>query len=399
MLLAQERTRADELEAAAKQAQTSEGVLRNQLTTLRDELSEERTKNATLRDELEDERRKHAETELQCRKEENRADKMEARCNSLTDDLERAEEYSTELEEDIERVRGKTEDVRFDLELKIDRLSRESDEHRQSKERIVKEHEGLTRRFEELRVRYDESERALQLRDGELTTQRQSFTASERAHREIHTTADSVVRSLAEERNRRITAERHVEQLRQELRRIIMMPPSLLGEAQRLTLLDLHHNLLSTELQEVKHHRDFAVEEQQRLAARLLQLMSPGRYLEHAAAAGYDITTDPLIKRMQESVLVEGQLAQWQRATGKRKRARAFDMDQSLVEQAYASAIKERWKHIDHPRQSFRGTPYWLVTGILLDEESERHLLKVTEDRIATNQQKIGLGSPVGIAP
>jgi hypothetical protein len=64
--------------------------------------------------------------------------------------------------------------------------------------------------------------------------------------------------------------------------------------------------LLATELQEVKHHRDFAVEEQQRLAARLLQLMSPGRYLEHAAAAGYDITTDPLIKRMQESVLIEG---------------------------------------------------------------------------------------------
>ena len=55
-LLALERTRAKELEAAAKQAQTGEGILRNQLTTLRDELSEERTKNATLRDELEDER-------------------------------------------------------------------------------------------------------------------------------------------------------------------------------------------------------------------------------------------------------------------------------------------------------------------------------------------------------
>jgi hypothetical protein len=54
--LALERTRAKELEAAAKQAQTGEGILRNQLTTLRDELSEERTKNATLRDELEDER-------------------------------------------------------------------------------------------------------------------------------------------------------------------------------------------------------------------------------------------------------------------------------------------------------------------------------------------------------
>ena len=60
LLLAMERARADELEAAAKLAQTSEGILRNQLTTLRDEISEERTKNATLRQEMEDERRKHA---------------------------------------------------------------------------------------------------------------------------------------------------------------------------------------------------------------------------------------------------------------------------------------------------------------------------------------------------
>ncbi|MBL8631773.1 MAG: hypothetical protein JNM40_01020 [Myxococcales bacterium] len=406
MRLESERTRADEAEAAAKQAQTSEGVLRNQLATLRDELSEERKQNATLRDELddvreqfvmlraelEDERRKHAETELQCRKEESRADEMASRYSSLSDDLERAEAYSTELEEEIERMRGQTEDVRFDLEVKIDRLRRESEEHRQSKERVIKEHEGLNRKYEELSVRYEESERALKTRDGELTKQRQRFTASEQAHQEIHATADSVVRSLVEERNRRITAERHVEQLRQELRRVIMMPPSLLGEAQQLTLLDLHDNLLLTELQEVKHHRDFAVEEQQRLAARLLQLMSPGRYLEHAAAAGYDITTDPLIKRMQQSVLIEGQLAQWQRATGKRQRARTFDMEQSLVEQAYAAAIKERWKHIDHPHKSFRKTPYWRATGILLDEESERHLLKVTEDRIATMQQKIGVG-------
>ncbi len=420
MLLALERARADEFEAAAKQAQTSEGILRNQLAmvrgelseerkknaTLRDELddvrvqlatvlaelSEERKKNATLRDELENERRKHAETELLCRKEESRADKMESRYNSLSDDLERAEAYSTELEEEVERMRGHTEDVRFDLEVKIDRLRRESEEHRESKERVPKEHEGLSRKYEELCSRFDESERALNARNGELTKQKLSFTASERAHQEIHATADSTMRSLVEERNRRITAERHVEQLRQELRRLIMTPPSLLSEAQRLALLDLHQDLLATELREVKHHRDIAVEEQARLATRLLELMSPGRYLEHATAAGYDITTDPLIKRMQESVLIEGQLAQWQRATGKRQRARAFDNQQTLVEQAYAAAIKERWKHIDHPHKSFRKTPYWLATGILLDEESERHLLKVTEDRVAVMQQKIGTG-------
>ena len=117
--------------------------------------------------------------------------------------------------------------------------------------------------------------------------------------------------------------------------------------------------------------------------------MSPGRYLEHATASDYDITTDPLIKRMQHSVLIEGQLAQWQRATGKRQRARAFDAEQTVVEQAYAAAIKERWKHIDHPHKSFKRTPYWIATGILLDAESERHLLKVTDDRIATMQTKM----------
>ena len=410
-LLAAERARAAELEAAAKQAQTAEGMLRNQLATLRDELSaersnhstlrdeltDERAKVATLRDELEEERRKLIETELQCQKEENRADRMEARYNSLSDDLERAEAYSTELEDEIERVRGKTEDVRFDLELKIDRLRRESEEHRQAKERVVKEHDGLTRRFDELRGRLDESERTLKLRDEDLTQQRRNFVASERAHREIHEAADSVVRSLVEERNRRLVAERHVEQLQQKLWQAMTTPPSLLGDAQRLTMLHSHNSILATELQAVRHHRDVAIEEQGRLAARLLHLMSPGRYLEHAAAAGYDISTDPLIQLMQKSVLVESQLAQWQRAsgkwqraTGKRQRARAFDAEQTLVEQAYAAAIKERWKHIDHPHQSFRRTPYWLATGILLDAESEQHLLKVHTERIATMQQKIG---------
>jgi len=414
MLLALERARADEFEVAVKQAQTSEGILRNQLATVRDELSEERTKNASLRDdlddvreqlatvrdeladerkknatlcdELEEERKKHVETELQCRKEESRADKMESRYNSLSEDLERAEAYSTELEEEIERMRGQTEDVRFDLEVKIDRLRRESEEHRESKERVAKEHEGLNRKYEELRNQCDESERALKSRDAELTKQRQSFTASERAHQEIHASADSTMRSLVEERNRRITAERHVEQMRQELRRLIKTPPSLLGEAQRLALLDLNQDLLATELREVKHHRDIAVEEQQRLAARLLQLMSPGRYLEHAAAAGYDITTDPLIKRMQHSILVESRREQWQKATGKIRRARAWDPSQTLVEQAYAAAITKRWSHINKPDKSFKPKSYWLATGILLDPESERYLLEVTDKRIAWMQ-------------
>ena len=389
VLLDAERTRAAELEDAAKRAQTQEGILRKQLATLRDELTEERKQLAALHDELAEEQRKHAETDRQWRKAENKVDANEERVESLLDELRIAEERTSKLEDEVEDERRRTEDVRYDLTQEIKQLRRELDEQRPSKERVSPEQEELNRQFEELRLRFEENAQSLMRRDSELTKQRQDFAASERAHREIHATADSIVRSFAEEKNRRIAAERHVEELRQELRRVIMTPPSLLSEAQRLALLDLHSNMISTELQEVKHHRDVAVGEQTRLAARLLQLMSPGRYLEHATASGYDITADPLIKRMQHSVLIEGQLAQWQRATGKRQRARAFDAEQTVVEQAYAAAIKERWKHIDHPHKSFKRTPYWIATGILLDAESERHLLKVTDDRIATMQTKM----------
>ena len=381
VLLEAERARAAELEDAAKRAQTQEGVLRNELRALRDELTEERTSLATLRDELSNERKKQTETDLLWRRAEERADELEASYNSLTDDLEKAEEYTSELEEDIESLRRKAEDVRYDLEQEVKQLRRELDEQRPSKERVSAEQDELNRQFEELRIRFEENAQSLMLRDGELTKQRQDFAASERAHREIHETADSIVRSLAEERNRRIAAERHVEELRQELWRVIGTPPSLLGEAQRLALLDLHNSQLTTELQDVRRHRDFAVEEQERLAARLLHLMSPGRYLEHAAAAGYDITTDPLIKLMQLSVIAEAQLAQWQKANGTRQRARRWDLNQTLVEQAYAAAITKRWSHINQPNKSFKGTPYWVVTGVLLDAESERHLLKVNGRR------------------
>ena len=150
-----------------------------------------------------------------------------------------------QLEDEVEDERGRTEDVRYDLTQEIKQLRRELDEQRPSKERVSAEQEELNRQFEELRLRFEENAQSLMRRDGELTKQRQDFAASERAHREIHATADSIVRSLAEEKNRRIAAERHVEELRQELRRIIMTPPALLSEAQRLALLDLHSNMIS----------------------------------------------------------------------------------------------------------------------------------------------------------
>ncbi|MBL8632114.1 MAG: hypothetical protein JNM40_02750 [Myxococcales bacterium] len=89
---------------------------------------------------------------------------------------------------------------------------------------------------------------------------------------------------------------------------------------------------------------------------------------------------------MQHSILVESRREQWQEATGKVRRARAWDSSQTLVEQAYAAAIAKRWNHINKPDKAFKPKPYWLATGILLDSESERYLLDVTDKRIAWMQ-------------
>jgi hypothetical protein len=275
-LLEAERARAADLEDAAKRAQTQEGVLRNELTVLRDELTEERTKLATLRDELSAERKKQAESDLLWRKAEERADEMEASYNSLADDLEKAEEYTSELEEDIESVRRRAEDVRYDLEQEISQLRRELDEQMPSKERASAEQEELKRQFEELRIRFEENAQSLILRDGELKSQQQNFDASARAHHEIHHAAESMTRSLDVEKERRIAAERRVEQLALALDRVSRTGRSVLSEAEQLALLDLRDSCLSAELQETRLHRDVAVAERELVVARILRLRRPG---------------------------------------------------------------------------------------------------------------------------
>lgn len=65
--------------------------------------------------------------------------------------------------------------------------------------------------------------------------------------------------------------------------------------------------------------------------------MAPGQYLEHAAAAGYDLTKAPLIRPKREETLVESRLAAWQQANKKSHRARRFDPGQTVDEQAYAA--------------------------------------------------------------
>src|SRR5262245_37322284 len=111
-------------------------------------------------------------------------------------------------------------------------------------------------------------------------------------------------------------------------------------EQQLLT--GMRDNLLAAELKDVRIHRDEAIAEREQLTARILKLMSPGQYLEHAAAAGYDVTKDPLIRLKREEILVEHRLPALQEARNKRHSARRLDPEQTLDEQAYAAALSFR---------------------------------------------------------
>ena len=94
-------------------------------------------------------------------------------------------------------------------------------------------------------------------------------------------------------------------------------------------------------------------------------------------------------------MLIEGQLARsGERATGKLT-ARGACMEQQPVEQAYAAAIRSAGSTSIIRTVVSGRLLTGLATGILLDEESERHLLKATEDRVAVMQQKIGSGVAV----
>lgn len=117
--------------------------------------------------------------------------------------------------------------------------------------------------------------------------------------------------------------------------------------------------------------------------------MAPGQYLEHAAAAGYDLTKDPLIRLKREEVLVENRLAAWQESNKRRRRARRLDPEQTLDEQAYAAALSFRWKQVNHPHLRRKRQPRWIAVGFLLDAESERYLLLLTQERIDAMSRKM----------
>lgn len=258
------------------------------------------------------------------------------------------------------------------------------------RDELTKQKTELTRDRDELRGRVEHVERTVAQRDEDLSLQRRNLAASERAHQEVHIVAESESRSLRAEKERRIAAEKRVEQLSLDLDKLVSKRQEETTDAEIMTLLlTKQEELFSEELKEVRTHRDEAIAERELLAARILKLMAPGQYLEHAATAGYDLTKDPLIRLKREEVLVENRLAAWQDAHKKRRRARRLDPEQTLDEQAYAAALSFRWKQINHPHLRRKRQPKWIAVGFLLDAESEKYLLTLTQERIEEMKRRV----------
>ncbi len=235
----------------------------------------------------------------------------------------------------------------------------------------------------EQRDRADKAERVLAERADELKQQRLNFAAVETAHRETHLVAESDSRSLRAEKTRRIAAEQRVEQLTSELAAVAHQRQAAADYDLAEMLQGRHDELLAAELREVRVHRDEAIAERELLSARILKLMAPGQYLEHAATAGYDLTKDPLIQLKREDVVVEDRLGHWQERRKKTERARRFDPEQTLDEQACAAALAHRWQYVNHPHNWQKNRyPKWRIVGFLLDAETERYLLKIARRRI-----------------
>ena len=245
----------------------------------------------------------------------------------------------------------------------------------------------------EQRVRTEKAERTLAQRDQDLKQERRNFAAVERAHRETHLVAESDSRSLRAEKARRMAAEQRVEQLTRELDAVAHQSQAANHYDRAALIRGRRDDLLAAELREVRVHRDEAIAERERLSARILKLMAPGQYLEHAAAAGYDLSTDPLIHLKREDVVVEDRLGQWQEALNKTERARRLDPEQTLDEQACAAAMAHRWQYVNHPHNWQKDRPpKWRIVGFLLDKDTEHYLLKIARrriDRMKTTTQEL----------
>lgn len=362
--LAEARRYAAELEATAKQRERVAEERHQRISALRDAATASNLRLRTERDELKD---KLGAAQRQLSEHVATSHQLTALQQTYSDlVVKQAEEAS------VRAVREEALSSKYDL--------------------LSQQNAGLLQARDDLHHRVMTAERTLAERDSELKGKQQHLAATERAHQEVYSVAESNSRSLQLEKERRAAAELRIEQLTYEVDRLERESQGRDYPGEQANLFCRRDDILTAELHEVRLHRDEAIAERERLSARILKLMAPGQYLEHAAVAGYDLTKDPLIRIKREEVLIEHRLAEWQESNKMRRRARRLDPEQTLDEQAYAAALSFRWKHINHPHLRMKQKPRWMAVGFLLDGDSESYLLTLSQERIEDMRKKLAAG-------
>ena len=322
------------------------------------------------------------------RHEEQVAELMQLRME-LTEQQHAAAEQLRDHESEMEELRGELTERLSDAEAElaeakaqIEEITEERDVlHEQLTEseaslgelrQVVEERESEE---EALRQQSDEIKRLVK----ECEELRSRIAQTERAHKEVSEVADSQRRTIRYEQQRRTELEKQLDQALKAPK----TPPKEQdrGMNESAWAAHLRAEQLAVENQRLRLHRDAVAHERERISNRILRMMSPGQYLDHAASAGYDPTKDPLIERKIDELRVLDRYSRWQKRYMQRVTARRLKEERPIDEQAIEAALTDRWKIMTKPLKKLGKQPEWRIVGFLLDDESEVFLAKESRDK------------------
>lgn len=267
--------------------------------------------------------------------------------------------------------------------IQKERIATESKQRAELESKRKAEEESKGRDAESRRKLAEENARLVE----EVATLRTKLGQSEAAHKAVSDVAESQRRTIRNEQQRRKDLESRLDQLLKSPK-----PSQSTADGQNThSAMDeyLRAERLADENRELRRHRDQVAHERERIANRILRLMSPGQYGNHAASAGYDPTADPLIGWKTDELRVLDHYARWQKKYMCRVTARKLKEQRPIDEQAIEAALTDRWKLMTKPPARLRWEPQWLIVGFRLDERSEEFLWQESLKRSGKMQQRM----------
>jgi len=259
--------------------------------------------------------------------------------------------------------------------IQKERIATESKQRAELESKRKAEEESKGRDAESRRKLAEETARLVE----EVATLHIKLGQSEAAHNAVSDVAESQRRTIRNEQKRRKELETMLDDMLKAPK-----PQQRPADGQNAhSAMDeyLRAERLADENRALRRHRDEVAHERERIANRILRLMSPGQYGNHVASAGYDPTADPLIERKTDELRVLDHYARWQKKYMRRVTARKLKEQRPIDEQAIEAALTDRWKLMTKPLKKLGKQPEWRIVGFLLDDESEVFLAKESRDK------------------